>query len=191
MAGLDPALEQRIAALLTAGDASGAATAALRGYGAEILGYLTSILRDEDLAGDAFATFSEDLWVGLPAFRRESAFRTWAYKLAWHAAMRLARDPKRKRHAPMASSLASNLAAEIRTATAVHLRTETKTAVQRLREELTPEEQTLLILRIDRGLEWREVAQIVDEEEATLRKRFERVKEKLRKAAEKQGLLGS
>jgi RNA polymerase sigma-70 factor (ECF subfamily) len=105
--------------------------------------------------------------------------------------MRGARDPARKRGAPLASSIASNLAAQVRSATAVHLRTETKTAVQKLRDELAPDEQTLLILRIDRDLGWREVAEVMGEQEATIRKRFERVKDRLRTLAQARGLLGS
>jgi RNA polymerase sigma-70 factor (ECF subfamily) len=191
MAGVDQALEDRIAERLGAGDLGGAATAAIQGYGPQILGYLTSVVRDEVVAADAFSTFSEDLWVGLPGFRRASSFRTWAYKLAWHAAMRTLRDPAKKRQRPLASSLASELAEKVRSSTAVHLRTETKTAVQELRDELSPDEQTLLILRIDRDLPWREVAEVMGEEEPTIRKRFERVKEKLRTLAQARGLLGS
>jgi RNA polymerase sigma-70 factor (ECF subfamily) len=191
MAGVDQALEDTIAERLDAGDVRAAATAAIQGYGPQILGYLTSVLRDEDLAAEAFSAFSEDLWVGLPGFRRASSFRTWAYKLAWHAAMRTARDPKKKRQAPLRSSLASELAAKVRSSTALHLRTETKTAVQRLRDELSPEEQTLLILRIDRDLGWRDVADVMGLEEAAIRKRFERVKDKLRALAQARGLLGT
>jgi RNA polymerase sigma-70 factor, ECF subfamily len=191
MAGVDQALEDRIAARLDAGDMSGAATAALQGYGPQILGYITSVARDDDLAAEVFSTFSEDLWVGLPGFRRASSFRTWAYKLAWHATARAMRDPAKKRNGPLASSLASELAERIRSSTAVHLRTETKTAVQKLREELSPDEQALLILRIDRDLSWRDVADVMGEEEPTIRKRFERLKDKLRTLAQARGLLGS
>jgi RNA polymerase sigma-70 factor (ECF subfamily) len=191
MAGVEQALEDRIAARLDAGDMTGAATAAIQGYGPQILGYVTAVVRDEDLAAEVFSAFSEDLWVGLPGFRRASSFRTWAYKLAWHAAMRTLRDPAKKRNAPLASSLASQLAEKVRSSTAAHLRTETKTAVQELRGELSPDEQTLLILRIDRELPWREVADVMGEEEPTIRKRFERLKDKLRALAQARGLLGS
>ena len=189
--GSDPALEERIGKALDAGDARAAATAAIEGYGPQIFGYIAAVLRHDDLAADAFSTFGEDLWVGLPSFRRECSFRTWAYKLAWHAAMRTARDPKRKREAPMASSLASNVADRVRTQTALHLRTENKSEIQKLREELSPDEQTLLILRVDRDLSWKEVADVMDEPEAALRKRFERVKDKLRTLAKERGLLGT
>jgi RNA polymerase sigma-70 factor (ECF subfamily) len=186
---MDPVLEDTIGAALDAGDANRAATAALRGYGPQIFGYLVSLLRDDTLSDEAFSSFSEDVWVGLPGFRRECSFRTWAYKLAWHAAMRTARDPKRKRNSPLGTSMASALAAEVRSSTALHLRSETKTAVQKLRDELTPEEQTLLVLRIDRDLPWRDVAEVMDSDEAALRKRFERVKDKLRTLAKARGLL--
>lgn len=76
----------------------------------------------------------------------------------------------------------------MRTQTATHLRTETKTAVQKLREELSLDEQTLLILRIDRQLEWDDVAEAMGTPAVTLRKRFERVKEKLRGLAKGRGV---
>ena len=73
---------------------------------------------------------------------------------------------------------------------APHLRTEVKSDVQKLREELTEEEQTLLILRVDRNLDWREVADILEIEEPALRKRFERLKDKLRRLAKERGIGG-
>ena len=48
----------------------------------------------------------------------------------------------------------------VRTTTALHLRSEVKDQVSRLRERLEPDEQTLLILRVDRALSWREVAHV-------------------------------
>ena len=64
----------------------------------------------------------------------------------------------------------------------------------RLRGQLSPAEQSLLILRVDRGLPWSEVAEIMsspDEplDSSTVAKRFQRVKARLRKLAEDAGLL--
>jgi len=69
-----------------------------------------------------------------------------------------------------------------------------KDAVSRLRAELAPAEQSLLILRIDRSLSWTEVASVMSTPEEqvdarTVAKRFQRVKERLRKLAESEGLL--
>lgn len=189
MTKLDPTLEAQIGEALDAGDITRAATCAVRGYGPQILGYLTAVLRRRDLAEDAFSVFTEDMWKGLDGFRRGSSFRTWAYKLAYHAALRVLRDPHHKRGVSLPASLASGLAENLRSETPLHLRTDVKTAVQLLREELSPEEQTLLVLRIDRSLDWREVAEVMDAEEPTVRKRFERLREKLRKLAKSRGLL--
>jgi hypothetical protein len=81
----------------------------------------------------------------------------------------------------------------VRTRTLPHLRTEIKDEVMRLREQLEQDDRTLLILRIDRRLGWDDIAAIVEPDaptperikqlSATLRKRFERVKARLRELA--------
>jgi RNA polymerase sigma-70 factor (ECF subfamily) len=187
---VDERVEAETLARLDAGDVEGACTLALRGYGAQLLGYLTAVLRDEALAADAFSELSEDLWKGLGAFRRECAVRTFAYKLAWHAALRIARDPYERRRRPLESDQLSQLAEKIRTETALHLRSQIKEGVAALRDQLSAEEQTLLILRVDRDLSWREVADVLGLDEPAARKRYERTKEKLRELAAKAGLVG-
>jgi DNA-directed RNA polymerase specialized sigma24 family protein len=75
----------------------------------------------------------------------------------------------------------------IRSSTPVYQRTEVKEAFARLREQLDPEDHMLLGLRLDRGLSWNDIAQILGggrpadlaRESAALRKRFERLKSKL------------
>jgi RNA polymerase sigma-70 factor (ECF subfamily) len=91
------------------------------------------------------------------------------------------------------------LAERVRSSTMVHLRTEVKSEVRRLREELDEPDQMLLILRIDKALEWEEVAAALADDElaaddlkreaARLRKRFQLVTEKLRALARERGLL--
>ena len=68
-----------------------------------------------------------------------------------------------------------------------------------LRAQLSLEDQTLLMLHVDRGLPWRELAQVMrgaelepqtlDREILLVRKRFERIKKQLRKLAVADGLL--
>ena len=187
-------LEPRILALLDAGDVSAASTEALRGYGPQVLGYLTAVLRDEDDAHDVFSQFAEDLWRGLPGFRRESAIRTWAFRLAWHAASRYARDPYRKRHRPILTTEASKIAEQVRSTFSTYAPGGRADKLLKLRESLDTEEQTLLILRVDKAMAWEDVAEVLraDGEPATpaaLRKRFERLKEKLGRMAREQGLI--
>ena len=188
MKGIDHELEARVVADLERDDIDAAATRAIRGYGPQVFGYLTAVLRDETRAADAFSIFSENLWVSLRSFKREASLRTWAYKIAFGAAMRIVRDPYRRRARRAESERIEAIAAEVRTATAQHLRTERKDAIRRLREELDEDERTLLVLRIDRDLDWREIADVVGAEEPTVRKRFERVKAKLKRLAREHGI---
>ncbi len=197
------ALEARIRGLCEQEQWGSAATAALKGYGPEVLGYLSAMSRTETDAAEVFSIFCEDMWKGLPGFRWQSSFRTWAYTLARHALYRLSRDPHRKRERNMALSQSPEvfqLALQVRSTTMIHLRTEVKNKFTALRDKLEPDDRTLLILRVDRKLAWNEIARIMGDEPepttadlrriaATLRKRFERAKERLRKLAAQQQLI--
>jgi RNA polymerase sigma-70 factor (ECF subfamily) len=131
-----------------------------------------------------------------------SSFRTWLYTLARHAAARRLRsEGKRRREAPL--SVVAGLPeamAEVRTTTALYLRSAVRDRLTELRRALPEADQALLILRVDRGLEWNELAQVMAgevelgredraREAARLRKRFQLIKERLREQARREGLL--
>jgi RNA polymerase sigma-70 factor (ECF subfamily) len=186
-------IDEGIKARLAQGDHRGAATEALRAFGPKILGYLQAVLRDEADAADAFSVFAENLWKGLPTWRGQSSLKTWAFKLAWNAALNLKDEAWRRRGRRFRTGEASRLADEIRTRTGVRVERQ-KQALESLRAELTEEEQTLLVLRIDQQLSWEEIAEVMEDAKApldapTLRKRFERLKEKLTKLAKERGLV--
>jgi len=184
--------EASIRERLSAADARGAAEIAVRAYGPSIYGYVAAVVRDEAGAGDVFSAFCEDLWRGIASFRGDSSFKTWAYRLAWHASLRWLRDPYRRRGARLATDDAERLAHEVRSTTALHLKAAARDVLADVRATLAPEEQALLTLRIDRDLSWSEIASILGDgaaSEPTLRKRFERLKEKIRREAVARGLL--
>jgi RNA polymerase sigma-70 factor (ECF subfamily) len=185
-------VDEVVKARLAGEDLRGAATEALRAYGPKILGYLQAVLKDEADAADAFSIFAEHLWRGLPTWRGQSSLKTWAFKLAWNAALNLKDEAWRRRGRRFRTGEASRLAEEIRTRTGVRVERQ-KQALDALRAELTEEEQTLLVLRIDQQLSW-EIAEVMGDGEAppdaaALRKRFERLKEKLTKLAKERGLV--
>lgn len=178
---------------------------ALRAYGPEIYRFLRAFTRSEQDADEVFSIACERAWVGLPAFTRACSFRTWLYTIARNAAHNQ-RDHAKVRarvHAPLPeSSRLEEIAAAVRTETATHLRTETKSRIARLRESLSEQDRMLLTLRVDRQLEWNELARVLHDgtgEElegealrrasARLRKRFQDVKEKLAELARREGLL--
>jgi RNA polymerase sigma-70 factor (ECF subfamily) len=206
-AGVDEAdtaaLEAELRERCAARDFDAAATGAIRGYGPQLLGFLHGMLHNAEAASEVFAELCEDLWRGLPAFAGRSSFRTWLYTLARHAAFRRLRKHKQARRnlALDETSLVSRIQQEVRAKTLPFLRTEVKSRLGQLRESLPVEDQALLILRVDKKLDWNDLARVLNEgepldeaalkrESARLRKRFQMIKDKLRQRAEDEGLLG-
>lgn len=193
---VDAAIEERIEACLREGALEGAVSEGIRGYGPRIVGYLRTVLRDEDTAQDAFSDFCEHVWQAAPRFRRESSFLTWAYRIAWSAAQRRHADAFAKRRLTLDSTLASRLAHEVLSTTSARERSALFDTLAALRSTLTPEEQTLLVLRIEQNLPWRDVGLIIAEreeqevDEATLRKRYERLRSRIRRALREAGHKG-
>jgi RNA polymerase sigma-70 factor (ECF subfamily) len=195
--------EPVIRAAFDAGQMDTAARVALETYGDEIASFLHARLRSSSDAGEVFSMFAEDLWTGLASFEWRCSVRTWFYTLARNAASRYAASPHARagRQLPLSQSdSVSAVVARLRTATNVYQRTTVKDRFKLLREQLDPEDQTLLILRVDRGLSFRDLAIAMsgdlslDEEARTkeaarLRKAFERIKLLLREMAEREGLL--
>jgi RNA polymerase sigma-70 factor (ECF subfamily) len=198
--------ERQIRAHCDSGEHHEAATLLLQSYGRDIFRFLMSRLRDEQASSDVFSQFTEDLWRGLAGFQWQCSARVWSYTLARHAASRHIAGAQRLRgrEAPLsAAGRLSELEQKIRTQTLAAVRTEVKSRLAELREKLSLDDQTLLILRVNRKLNWKEIAQVmIDEnEEATdgaidkvavrLRKRFQSIKEKLREMASEAGLVGA
>ena len=179
----------RVRELVAAGEVDAAATACIEEVGSSVLGYLCA-LHDDDDAWDVFSLWEQDVWKGLPGFRFECSLRAWAFRLAWHASARFRRDPWRARGQRLGTSAASRLAASMR-GTMSHPRDE---RLERLRRRLDEEELTLLVLRLDREMSWEEISAVLSEgggavSPETLRKRFERLKDKLAARAREEGLL--
>lgn len=187
-----PSVDGKIQELLSCGEVKEAATLALRTYGPEVLGYLENVLGDPDDARDVFQRFAEDLWKWLPSYRGGS-LRAACYRIAWHAAARFRREAWRRHKERMRTTMASRIAASIASPES-RLASTARDRISRLRASLEPEERSLLILRLDRELSWKEVAEVLTSEgdpvdSAAVRKRFERVKDKLAKLARDEGLL--
>jgi RNA polymerase sigma-70 factor (ECF subfamily) len=181
------------------GDLAEAARLALEGYQTELYSFLCARLGSEADAHDVFGQLTEDLWRGIAGFRGECSFRTWLYTLARHAAVRFERSPANQaaRHQPI-SHLPEPVHQE-RSRTRPYLRTDLKDRFAALRATLTPDEQSLLVLRVDRGLGWEEVARILHDgdvdpatcrrEATNLRQRFRQLTRRLRERASAEGLL--
>jgi RNA polymerase sigma-70 factor (ECF subfamily) len=189
---LDPAVRT----LCDQGDYRAAATAIILALGGDVVRLIHARFRDETSTAEVFSSFAEALWVGLPGFAFRCSVEAWVFTLARNAGSRyLARDLRRQRRGvPLSqvSPLAGELA-EVQTRTLADLRSEHTSRLAELRKHLDEEEQLVLTLRIDRRLDWREIALVtlgdaeaapalVTREASRLRKRFQLLKAKLRRA---------
>lgn len=205
--GARPDVEEEVRRRVDDGDRDGATTSALQGYGQEVLELLGALHRNEgDEAAEVFSLFAEGVWRGIERFAWESSLRTWLYAVARRSSLRYRRDGRRRaaREEPLPeASNASILVAKLRSKTGSLFRTEGRSRVAALRDSLPAEDQTLLMLRVDRQLAWNELALVMNDgeaplgdeelrrEAARLRKRFQLVKERLHELAVKAGLVAA
>lgn len=187
-------LHGQVQTLCDARDYQAAATLILKELGGDVLRTLHARFRDEQATSDVFSLFCENMWVALPSFQFRCPVRVWVLTLSRNAGHRyLEREQKRaRRGVPLSEVPALMAQAEaIRTATLVHMRTDSRDRVRALRASLNEADQLLLTLRIDRGLEFREIALVmlgdiesdpalVERETARLRKRLQLVKKRLK-----------
>lgn len=193
------AVELRLQQLIHARSFAPAAASIIQSYGAELHGFLVHLMGSEADAAEVFSQTAEDLWRGLPSFGLRCSVRTWLYVLGRHAAGRFRRAPW-QRAGHTGEDQLDAVVAEVRTRTQPWQRTDVKDRWRTLRESLDEDARTLLVLRLDRGLSWGEVALVtlgseepdpaaLARETARLRKRFQLLKDELRTRAREAGLL--
>lgn len=190
--------EQEVRRLVEDGELDKAVHAALKAYEPELRKWIKK-LAGAEATDDVFAIFCEDLWKGIEKFRWESSFQTWAYCLARNAAYRHLKS--RGREHMLGESMLFDLPHKEISQTQPWLRSEVRSGFTRLREQLTAEEQTMLVLRVEREMSWEEIARVassdgpplttaeIQKKAGAMRQHFKRLKARLRKLAAQQGLL--
>jgi RNA polymerase sigma-70 factor (ECF subfamily) len=193
--------ESELRAAWHAGRHDECTTLALERYGPEVLGLLAVRLRSDGDAAEAFSMFAVDLWRGMPGFAWRCSLRAWAHRIARNAANRWAMAGARlaARNLPLPGDLIDRVAEQVKTTTLIYMRSEVKSEIRRLRDELPAEDQLVLVLRVDKNMEWRDIAMALadhdlDEaalvrEAARLRKRLQLATARLRELAAERGLL--
>lgn len=163
-------------------------------YGPQIYGFLRAS-HGTVAADEIFGIFVESVARTFATdgqhskFREEASVRTWAYALARTATLRYQRTESRRRalFTPM-----ENHPSVMELGAGAASTTSLQTRAEALRAQLAPEERELLILRVDRGFRFRDIASILEPAlpeselgrvEARLRKRFETVRRRLRALA--------
>jgi RNA polymerase sigma-70 factor (ECF subfamily) len=187
------AREVELRALIDRGEIDRATEQTIRIYGPELIGWLCSIFPVEADAHDAFSRMSEELWRSFQRFDGRCSVRTWCYMLARYSASYVRARPRNQREV-LVSQLPSLVGAVAHVwGTTYRAERHVENVYAEIRGQLDEDEQTLLVLRVDRNLAWRDIAIVLLGEEAdadavgrkaaALRKQFERVKQRLRELA--------
>jgi RNA polymerase sigma-70 factor (ECF subfamily) len=185
------AFNRRLLETVRRGEIDAATTEVIRLYGPEVYSLLLSIHRRHEDADDVFSAFCEKLWRGLSRFEGRASVRTWSYTIAWRVSSSYRARQATQLERPSSDSQIAKLAVQVRTETLSRLQQEKRSRLRELRQTLPPEDQALLILRVERELDWRELARVMSREtelddaglareSARLRKRFQLVKTRLR-----------
>jgi RNA polymerase sigma-70 factor (ECF subfamily) len=185
--------ENEVGACLREGDIEGAAARVIQGCGPCIRGYLRVCLGEDRLVRDAFSAFSEAVWQRIRRYRGEPRLMIWAHRLAYVAAKerretsRLRKPAGTRKSRPASRNFSRTRAATLEPIGAAE-------DAELMRRELTLEEQTLLTLRIDRQLDWEDIAWVLGQRGGAeggtqMARRYERLVARLHAAAIARGLI--
>ena len=128
----------------------------------------------EDVTQEAFLA----AWRALPEFRGDCRFSTWLYRLVNNAAIDYLRREKRHRDTGDVDDLELPDGGPSPQEQAE--RSDTRDAVRRALDRLSPEHRQVLLLRFMQELDYGEIAQVLDVSEGTVKSRINRAKSKLR-----------
>jgi len=154
---------------------------------ATLLGMLGSPQDAEDVTQETFITAFRKL----DQFGRRSSFYTWLYRIAFNAAIDLQRRKKRAKNQYVASNnvditQAADLHAE--SAASVVIAKETVTQVQLALSRLDEERRNIIVLRDLQGVDYAEIALMLDIPIGTVRSRLHRARIELREIMNAMGI---
>lgn len=128
----------------------------------------------EDVTQEAFLA----AWRALPEFRGDCRFSTWLYRLVSNAAIDCLRREKKHRDTGDVDDLELPDGGPSPQEQAE--RSDTRNAVRRALDRLSPEHRQVLLLRFMQELDYGEIARALDVSEGTVKSRINRAKSKLR-----------
>ena len=128
----------------------------------------------EDVTQEAFLA----AWRALPEFRGDCRFSTWLYRLVSNAAIDCLRREKKHRDTGDVDDLELPDGGPSPQEQAE--RSDTRDAVRRALDRLSPEHRPVLLLRFLQELDYGEIARALNVSEGTVKSRINRAKSKLR-----------
>ncbi len=177
--------EQRLIQLAAKGDCE-AFEQLLRRYESAIWRLCYRMTANEEDAADLTQEALVRVWQKLPDFRFRSSFSTWLYRLTTNLCLDFLRSKKRRPTVPLEReddgepSLPEPRDPAPTPEEAV-LASEEQERLQKALAALEPEQRRLLALRVDRELNYAQMAEILSVPEGTVKSRLARAREALRK----------
>lgn len=183
------AFDTEVQALVHAGRERQAADLLLARLSPELRPFLHRLLGDVALADEAHSNTCERLWRGLATFRWECSLRSWSYIIARREASRCRARHARDGIQQTTLSKADQVAARAGS-TSGTFSTTRRDQLDSLRASLSDEDRDLVVLRVERGLAWKDIAaafledneaneENIGREAARLRQRFRAIRVKI------------
>lgn len=177
--------EQRLIQLAAKGDCE-AFEQLLRRYESAIWRLCYRMTANEEDAADLTQEALVRVWQKLPDFRFRSSFSTWLYRLTTNLCLDFLRSKKRRPTVPLEREDDGEPSLpEPRdpapTPEEAALASEEQERLQKALAALEPEQRRLLALRVDRELNYAQMAEILSVPEGTVKSRLARAREALRK----------
>ncbi|MET0591576.1 MAG: sigma-70 family RNA polymerase sigma factor [Polyangiaceae bacterium] len=183
------AFDAEVHALVLAGRERQAADRLLARLSPELRPFLHRLLGDVALADEAHSNTCERLWRGLATFRWECSLRSWSYIIARREASRCRARHARDGIQQTTLSKADQVAVRVGS-TSGTFSTTRRDQLDDLRASLSDEDRDLVVLRVERGLAWKDIAaafledneateENVGREAARLRQRFRAIRVKI------------
>ena len=154
---------------------------------ATLLGMLGSPQDAEDVTQETFITAFRKL----DQFERRSSFYTWLYRIAFNAAIDLQRRKKRAKNQFVGSNnvdLTQTADLHAESAASVVIVKETVSQVQLALSRLDEERRNIIVLRDLQGVDYAEIASMLDIPIGTVRSRLHRARIELREIMNAMGI---
>jgi RNA polymerase sigma-70 factor (ECF subfamily) len=185
--GTNP-LDIEVRQLIAAGRQREATDLMLTRLSPELRPFLHRLLGDASLVDEALSNTCEHLWQRLAQFRWEYSLRSWSYIFARREASRC-RAARSRMVAPPTMLSAADGRTVYATPSAGRS-TSAPNLLHLLHASISDDDRDLLVLRVERGLSWREVAaafleddepsaEAIQRESARLRQRYRAIRVRL------------
>lgn len=139
-------------------------------YQTKIYKYIRYIVHNQWDTDDILQDVFIKIYTNLKQYKENTNFEGWIYRMAYNHTMTIL---KKKAKEPI---VCTDHFPEV-THMDTH-RSEFSDEIKYTLKKLTPEERTLIFLRVNEGLNYNEIAVIMKKRDSLLRKRFERAKNK-------------